>query len=94
MSVFTPGHFTDLTGDAEAESGWQTPDERKEPRRDVRERQVRRERDTGEGEGPVARDGGNNEPRTGEPHACKGNKPRRGQAKTGQDNGGKQQKEK
>ena len=45
MSVFTPGHFTDLTGEAEAESGWQTPDEREEPRRDVRERKVQRERD-------------------------------------------------
>ena len=51
MSVFTPGHFTDLTGDAEAESGWQTPDEREEPRRDARERKVRRERDSVRGEG-------------------------------------------
>ena len=91
MSVFTPGHFTDLTGEAEAEAGWPTPDEREEPGRDVRERKVRRERDTDEGDGPVARaagqgisakNGGNGVPRTGEPDACKGNRPRHEQAKT------------
>ena len=40
MSVFTPGHFADLTGEAEAEAGWPTPEEREEPRRDVREQKV------------------------------------------------------
>ena len=46
MSVFTPGHFTDLTGEAETEAGWPTSDEREEPGRDVREQKVGRERDS------------------------------------------------
>ena len=58
MSVFTPGHFTDLTGEAETEAGWPTSDEREEPGRDVRERKVGRERDTDDEGGPVARAAG------------------------------------
>ena len=45
MSVFTPGHFTDLTEEAETEAGWPTSDKREEPGQEVKERKVRRERD-------------------------------------------------
>ena len=45
MSVFTPGDFTDLTGETETEAGWLTSEEHKEPGQDVRERKVGRERD-------------------------------------------------
>ena len=40
MSVFTPGDFTDLTGEAETEAGWLTSEEREEPGREVREQKV------------------------------------------------------
>ena len=46
MSVFTPGDFTDLTGETETEAGWLTSEEHQEPGQEVRERKVGRERDT------------------------------------------------
>ena len=32
MSVFTPGDFTDLTGEGETEAGWLTFEEHQDPR--------------------------------------------------------------
>jgi hypothetical protein len=53
MSVFTPGDFTDLTGERETEAGWLTLEQLQEPGQEVRERKVGRERDTSDEGGPV-----------------------------------------
>ena len=53
MSVFTPGDFTDLTGERETEAGWLELEQLQEPGQEVRERKVGRERDTSDEGGPV-----------------------------------------
>ena len=45
MSVFTPGDFTDLTGEGETEAGWLTFEEHQDPGQEVMEQKVGRGRD-------------------------------------------------
>ena len=45
MLVFTPGDFTDLTGEGETEAGWLTFEEHQDPGQEVMEQKVGRGRD-------------------------------------------------